>query len=265
MVFLGYTLTMGDIFAIVALSMVRMGAFISFSPILRQGTAPKIVKANVIVALSLLIMPNAVEAVKNATQSGLMMLFVYEFIIGMILSLVVWLPYHAMDMAGANIDTQQGQTMGQDMNPATGGQSTETGKMYSVIFLAYLMTSGLFTVSIGLIYTTFQHAPLLSLEIRQLVTAQEIVIAIVGDIFALGLQISFPLMGALLISDICVGFVARFAQQLQALSFNLPVKAMIDAIFQVTYFFVVYDYAAQIFGENMVLVEGFMKEMAQIP
>jgi type III secretory pathway component EscT len=150
------------------------------------------------------------------------------------------------------------------MNPATGGQSTEQGKLYSTIFLAYLFTSGLFTASIGLLYTTFEYAPLLSLEIRQLLTIQDIVISIIGDIFALGLQLGFPLMGALLISDICVGFVARFAQQLQALAFNLPIKALIDMVFQITYFFVVYDYAAQMFGENIQLVERFMYEMVQI-
>jgi len=264
MTFLDHTLTQGEILIVVALSIVRMGAFISFSPILRQGSAPKIVKANVILAFSILIMPIAIEATKNATHSEIAMLLVYEMVIGIILSFVVWLPYHALDIAGVMIDTQEGQTMGQDMNPGTGSQSTEQGKLYTVIFLTYLMTSGLFTMSIGLIYTTFQYAPLFSLEIRQLLSAQEIVISIMGDIFGLGLQLAFPLMGALLISDICVGFVARFAQQLQALSFNLPVKALIDMVFQVTYFFVVYEYAADVFGQNIQLVEEFMYEMVRI-
>lgn len=259
-----YTLSVSDIFIIVTLSMIRMGAYISFSPVLRQGSAPKLIRTNVIVAFSLLIMPLSVEAVMNASQSELVMLFIYEFVIGMILSFVIWLPYHSLEMAGVMIDTQQGQTMGQDMNVATGGMATEQGKMYSRIFLTYLFTTGLFTTSLGMLYTTFEYVPLLSLEVRQILTVQEIVISIIGDIFGLALQLAFPLMGALLISDICVGFVARFAQQLQALSFNLPVKALIDMVFQVTYFFVIYDYAAQVFSENINLVEVFMQEMGQI-
>ncbi len=67
-----------------------------------------------------------------------------EFIIGLVLGGVVWMPVRGLEFAGVLLDTQRGSTMGQDFNVIFNAPQTS----YTAIFLTQVF-SGLFFTTGG--------------------------------------------------------------------------------------------------------------------
>ncbi|MEH6633687.1 MAG: flagellar biosynthetic protein FliR [Halopseudomonas aestusnigri] len=244
-----------------ALSITRIFTFFQFSPIITGATTPKTVRYGIMVALSVIPGPYVYESLQTNGVGVIFPFFVQEIILGLLLAFFVWLPYHALEFSGAIVDTQKGMAMAQDYNPLTETTGTLTSELLVQIFTAYLFSSGLFLVCLKVLYLSYQIVPVAQFDIDGIWDARANVVHAVGQIFYLALMFAAPLIGALLISDVLIAVVARFAPTLNALVFNLPIKMGLSAVFYLAYLKILMPEVSSIFLEGADMVTAVLKSM----
>jgi len=208
------------------LALTRVLAILVQIPIFNSDAVPNQIKLGFGIILTMMIVPweplgTDAEAIPLFPFAGAIL---QELIIGLLAGYAATLVFGVFQMAGKIIELGSGYSSGQVFNPTLG----ETGSAYQqlfviVILLFFLVTNG-HHVFIAGIKQTFDVLP-----VRSAITeiSLETVIVYTTNLMASAIQIAFPIMVALLLTDISLGLLARVAPQIQVFFLGLPVKVWI--------------------------------------
>ena len=256
-------LDLSTLLVALVLSIARVYTFIRFSPIFTQVSFIGSVRYGVMFALAIIPAPLVYDALQTSSPETFFPLLARELIIGLLLAFFVWLPFYALEFSGAIIDTQKGVAMAEDFNPLTETTGTLTSELLTQIFTVYLFSSGLFLVSLNLLFISYEILPITETDLSVVLQGTEETLVAVGHLFYLSLAFAAPVVGALLISDIVITIVARFAPQVNALVFNLPIKAVIALVFYIAFVKVLLPEASSIFLEGSEVIAKTLRSLVQ--
>jgi len=145
---------------------------------------------------------------------------IQQILIGVAMGFSMRLVFAAFEMAGDLLGLQMGLAFAQFIDPARGTQTPLIGSFLGVLaMLTFLVIDGHLLV-IAAVVQSFELIPI-SANLS-VVNSQSIALA--GSImFMLALQISLPVMAAVLISNIVLGILARAAPQLNVMSIGFSI------------------------------------------
>ncbi|MDZ7729046.1 MAG: flagellar biosynthetic protein FliR [Dehalococcoidia bacterium] len=152
-----------------------------------------------------------------------------EAIFGLALGLGMNLVYQSLHMASRIVGVQVGFGLGGVFDPLTGSESGVFDRFYFVLVaLVFFAVNGHYLV-ISALAETVQAVPLGTFDPFTAIQPQ-----VLGSFF-LGLvvtavRIAMPIMAALFLVDLGMGFVAKTAPQIQILIVALPVKIGVGLI-----------------------------------
>ena len=201
--------------------MVRLLAFISTAPILNSKQVPKRVKIGLAMMLAILIAPtlDPMPAVAVGSPQGLLII-VQQVIIGTAMGLTMQLIFSAISMAGEFSGMQMGLGFASFYDPQNSTNSAVIAQWLGIIAsLAFLSMNG-HLMLLSAVAESFHTLPVGNMMSGKSYLA----IAQWGSsIFANALQISLPLLAALLITNLALGILTRAAQQLNLFSIGFPI------------------------------------------
>ncbi|PWH18085.1 MAG: hypothetical protein DDG59_06895 [Anaerolineae bacterium] len=144
-----------------------------------------------------------------------------EILIGTLAGYAANLAFGALSIAGNLIGLGSGFAAAQILNPTLEEQGTPLDQILVITaFLIFLAINGHHSFIIGLQHT-FEILPLNS----DLPTvAQEPVLRLTANLIKIGVQMSFPLLATLLLTDLALGLLARVAPQIQVFFLGIPLK-----------------------------------------
>ena len=145
---------------------------------------------------------------------------IQQILVGVAMGFSMRLVFAAFEMAGDLLGLQMGLAFAQFIDPARGMQTPLIGSFLGVLaMLTFLVIDGHLLV-IAAVVQSFELIPI-SANLS-VVNSQSIALA--GSImFMLALQISLPVMAAVLISNIVLGILARAAPQLNVMSIGFSI------------------------------------------
>jgi len=145
---------------------------------------------------------------------------IQQILVGLAMGFSMRLVFAAFEMAGDLLGLQMGLAFAQFIDPARGMQTPLIGSFLGVLaMLTFLVIDGHLLV-IAAVVQSFELIPI-SANLS-VVNSQSIALA--GSImFMLALQISLPVMAAVLISNIVLGILARAAPQLNVMSIGFSI------------------------------------------
>lgn len=201
--------------------LVRLLALISSAPIFGNKQAPKRVKIGLAVLLAIVIAPtlDPMPAVALGSPQGLLII-VQQIIIGTAMGFTMRLIFTAVEMAGEFAGLQMGLGFASFYNPQSASYSPVIAQWLSIIAsLAFLAMNG-HLMMLSLVAESFHTLP-----IGEMMPARNFYTAAQwgASIFAYGLQISLPLLAALLITNLALGILTRAAQQLNLFAIGFPI------------------------------------------
>ena len=205
--------------------MVRMLAFISTSPILGNKQAPKRIKIGLAVMLSLLVAPTlpAMPAVAVGSAQGALII-VEQIIIGTAMGLTLRIIFNAFEMAGELAGLQMGLGFASFYDPQNSSYSPIIAQWMGIIAtLAFLAMNG-HLIMLSALAESFHTLP-----VGEMMPASSYyrVASWGGSIFSYGVQISLPVVAALLITNLALGILTRAAQQLNPFAIGFPITLTI--------------------------------------
>ncbi|OQW38665.1 MAG: flagellar biosynthetic protein FliR [Proteobacteria bacterium SG_bin4] len=208
----------------------RILALVASAPILGNPSIPVRVKLGLAIMITILVMPmveKSLPQIDPASGVGLIILL-QQVLIGVAIGFVMRIVFVAVEMAGEIIGLQMGLGFAIFFDPQNSGQIDIIGRFLGVIAsLAFLAIDG-HLMMIALISQSFSTLPV---GVDTTTDATFSTLAQWGsEIFKSGLQLSLPVLTALLITNLALGVLTRVAPQLNIFAVGFPLTLSIGLL-----------------------------------
>ncbi len=243
------------------LLMVRFSGLFLAAPLFSNRRIPSQVKVALVLVLALLLLPVAVSNVPALNIRGvwdLIPLVFNELVLGLAMGLAASLVFMAVQVAGGIIDWEMGFAIVNVLDPAYGTPMPLVGSfLYLLSLLIFLELDGHHLVLGGLARSIEAVPP------GQLVLdggLYDILFRAFARMFLAGVEISAPVLGALFVTSVVLGILARTVPQLNVFIVGIPLKILVG-------FFLLLAVLPVFIGVVDRLIEalaGYLAEMVRV-
>jgi type III secretion protein T len=158
-----------------------------------------------------------------------------EMAVGVVVGLILGVPFWAAEAAGGILDIQRGAAFAMLTDPDAAADTSVTGTLLAVaIIVLYYASGGLF-MTLRTIYESYGIWPLdrfLPLFGPQ---AGQLFLSLLDEVFTMGLMLIAPIVVCLFVADILLALVSRAAPHFNVFALSLAVKNLVSAILLVLY------------------------------
>ncbi|MGN7453809.1 flagellar biosynthetic protein FliR [Paenibacillus pasadenensis] len=249
-------------FPVFLLIFCRITSFFVVAPVFASRTVPARIKIGLggfVSYLVYLTYGTGQQAVPNAVY---VLTVLQEILVGLLLGFIVYLFFTLVQTAGAFIDLQVGFAMANVVDPLTGISAPITGNFkYMVLLLLFLTMNGHLHLLQALM-NSYRWMPL-DLHLYAFIadgTISEFLIKGFSQSFLLALQIAAPIIVAMFLTDVGLGFLAKTAPQYNVFVIGAPLKILLGVLLLVLLmpslgvlfghiFSIVFDFLGELFGD----------------
>lgn len=207
------------------LMFVRILAVLMTAPIFSGRNIPNIVKIGLSGILALILLPvsaNASLAPISTTLGPFVLNIAQEVLLGTVIGFASNLVFVAVSMGAGMMGLQVGFRAASLFNPIFNASSAALDQFYSFLIAGlFLAIDGHHWLLLA-IQRTFQVVPVGTFVFDEITTDRLIVLT--SQAFVAAIQIAFPVVGVLLLTDVGLGLIARAVPQVQIFFLSLPLK-----------------------------------------
>lgn len=213
-------------FHVFLLVFARMGGMILLNPIFSRKNVPMMVKAGLVLAISLLLAPNLDgSAVGVFAGLGMVSSMLKEVVLGILLGLVFYFFFYMIYVAGDLMDTVFGLSMSKVFDPSTGVQASTMGSLLTIMFSLYFFATGSHLVMIKLFSYSYEMIPV-GVFTMNLSKTSDFFIGIFSSVFLLALKLALPFVAAELIVEVAMGVLMKLVPQIHIFVINIQCKIL---------------------------------------
>ncbi|MFV0502725.1 MAG: flagellar biosynthetic protein FliR [Lachnospirales bacterium] len=218
-------------FELILIIFARIIGGISLIPIWSSQNAPTQTKIGLAFIISLLIYSTGnVPDIAISSFIEFIFIVIREVITGVIMSFVVYLFFSIFYFVGRLLDFQIGFSMLNVMDPMTNIQVSITGNLLFYVMAVF------FVVSEGLnafIYTLMHSYEVLPISGLKLISNEALTmyfVQIMTDFFVIGMGLSMPLIGTMLVVNVALGLLVKATPQMNVFVIGMPIKLFFGLI-----------------------------------
>lgn len=203
------------------LPFIRVLSFMTIAPLFSHNSIPQPIKIATGFCLTLAVMPMIINIPDTdpLSMQGLLIIC-QQIIIGVAIGMVMRVIFSGIEMAGQVSGMTMGLGFASFFDPESQGNTVAISQLYGILaMLVFLSIDGhllLITALTESFYTIPIAVDTLGLDGMK--------VAMMGrEIFIIGLQLSLPVVAALLITNIALGILTRSAPQLNIFGIGFPI------------------------------------------
>ena len=158
-----------------------------------------------------------------------------EITVGVVIGLVLGVPFWAAEAAGDILDLQRGSSLATVIDPSSTTEASITGTFLGLVIVALYYVSGGLFMTLRALYASYgiwpisRFLPLFGLD------AGRLLLGILDEIMAMGLMLVVPIVICLFLADILLALVSRAAPHFNIFALSLAVKNLVFATLLVLY------------------------------
>jgi flagellar biosynthetic protein FliR len=200
----------------------RVLGLIAASPLFGNTAVPVSVKVSLGVLLAVIMTPalSTLPAVDPMSMAG-MLILVQEMLIGLAMGFTMRIVFAAIEMAGEVSSLTMGLGFASFFDPNTAGRSSAVSQMLTLIATMAFLAMNAHLVLLETLAESFISMPISATPMSANGPLE--VVRWGGRIFATGLQLSLPIVAALLITNVALGILTRAAPQLNLFGVGFPI------------------------------------------
>ncbi|MGE5381129.1 MAG: flagellar biosynthetic protein FliR [Methylocystaceae bacterium] len=240
-----------DSLLLLLLIFARIAGLFSTAPVISARQIPMQVKGMMAFMMALILLNGrAVALPPQITTPGFFVAaLVVEAMVGYALGLVANVVFAGVQTAGQLMDMQMGFGIVNVLDPQSGIQLPLLGNfLYILSLMVYLAINGHHYL-ISAIYQSYDILPILAMHLNH--GFVEFFIHLLGQMFILAIKISIPLVAAMFVADVAMGFMSRTVPQMNIFVVGLPVK-IAGGLIMLLMFMPVYIWLTQVMFENWI-------------
>ncbi|WP_411955462.1 flagellar biosynthetic protein FliR [Alkalibacillus sp. S2W] len=209
------------------LILARLTGFILFVPLFAYTTVPNRVKISLIIILSW-IMYLTLDSPALVVDGQYILLLLKELTIGIMIALVAYIIFTAVQVAGGFIDFQMGFAIANVVDPQTGAQSPIIGQYYYIIATLLLVATNAHHLLIDGIFYSYEFIGFQEMIPIHTESFAEFIMTTMSQMFLLAFQMAIPIVGTLFLVDVALGMIARTVPQMNVFIIGLPLKILVS-------------------------------------
>lgn len=200
----------------------RILGMVVVAPLFGNISIPVRVKIGLGIMLALVMAPSvpALPAADPMSYAGLIIL-VQQLVIGLAIGFAMRIVFAGVEMAGEIIGMTMGLGFASFYDPQTRGQSSSISQFLSLLTIMVYLASNLHLVLLSALADTFVSLPITAAPAGTRLA--QTLVAWGGRIFSAGVQLSLPIVAALLITNLALGILTRAAPQLNLFGIGFPI------------------------------------------
>ncbi len=204
------------------LAMTRVAAFMLATPTLAKLVPVPGRLAFVIVTSMFLATP----VTGLATVPALAGQAVVNVVVGGALGFLTGLLFHLFTVAGGLVDITSSLSVASIFDPMSGERSAVFGRLFHLTALALFVIAGGLGVLVAGLAASVRAVPLDGVPHLGGWLAQ-LAVEVTARLMVVGLEVAFPVVAVLFLTDMVLGVAARFAPQANVFLVGLPLKVLV--------------------------------------
>lgn len=201
----------------------RLSGLFLAAPVFSQSRIPAMIKASLVLMLTLVLMPLAGPVRGPDPDLGTLVLWLgREIMVGAIIGLGATFLLAAVGTAGQMVGFQMGLTYAGAVDPQFNTQMSPVAEMQSLMALMlFLLVEGHHQL-LRALTLSFRLIPPGTFELTE--GRLHHLVAASGGLFVIALQIAAPVFVLLLLTDVAMGLMTRFIPQMNIFVVGAPLK-----------------------------------------
>jgi type III secretion protein T len=233
------------------LFMARFLPIVSLSPFFGAKVLPHPVKVALALCMFAIFLPQLLT-VTTTTRIGFnplaLVLIVKEAFIGIILGMIISMPFIIAQNVGIIIDHQRGGASLMVNDPTVQNQSSPLGTLFNMVLIfLFFMMDGPF-IFLNAIITSYDIIPPDQMInphfFERSSSAWDMLVKLFNKVMVLSMQLCSPALLAILMTDVFLGIANRLAPQVQITFLGMPLKSLLALV--------VVCFGWRLFSEEMV-------------
>ncbi|MFD0587570.1 flagellar biosynthetic protein FliR [Paenibacillus sp. GCM10027627] len=216
-------------FPIFLLIFCRITSFFVVAPVFSSRSVPNTFKIGLGFFISFIVFLTYGMEQTIVPDAQYVLFIIREILIGLMMGYVVYLFFAIVQSAGALMDLQIGFAMANVVDPHTGVSAPMLGNFkYMLMLIIFLMMKRHHYVLTGLM-DSYQWMPLSNEMFSRLMSGgvTDFLARTFANTFLLAMQVSAPLVVAMFLTDLGLGFITKTAPQFNVFVIGIPLKIII--------------------------------------
>jgi len=217
-------LALQPLFLHLALGYARIAPLFYLLPFLNGNLlGSAMIKNTLILLVALGLARGQAELPAELGSVDLLALVLHEGVIGLSLGVLLVLPLWLANAMGSIIDNQRGATLSNTMDPINGVETSELSNFFNLFSAAVFLQSGGMLLTLQSLDASYRLFPLeggLTLNLNA-------ILALLDHVVGRGLVLAAPVVACLFLTEVALGLLSRFSQQLNAFSVAMTVKSAV--------------------------------------
>ena len=211
------------------LVLARMAGLMLAAPVFSSALIPMRVKVLLTLAMSLAVFPMvSVHMAGPVTLASAAMGMIGELMIGLFSGFGATLLFLAVQVAGQLMGQQAGLALGEVFNPVLDSSMTAASELFFFVALMVFVGVGGHRDLVEALLQSFQAIPPLGFRVSDDLVG--LTVEILGLSFMWAIRIAGPVMLALVVTLVALGFIGRSVPQLNILTVGFPLKAGVGVL-----------------------------------
>lgn len=208
------------------LVMTRLVTVLTVAPPFRGSTMPIRVRVTIAGAVAFAVAPGAQSTIDDVPLEVIPLIGVvaYQVVVGALFGFVVQLLLSIPLVAGSMVDGLSGLSASSLFDPMADSSATPAARLYQLLTSLILVGLGGHLLIVRGVIRSFEAAPLSGLRVADL---GDLLTEAAGQLLLAAVEIAFPLLVALLMTETVLALAARAAPRLNVMVVGFAVKSMV--------------------------------------
>jgi type III secretion protein T len=218
-------------FLAAGLATARTSGLVVVAPIFTRLGLTGMLRGAMALALALPLLPSMADVLiaEHFTPITFAALTLKEGVVGVVIGLVLGVPFWAAELAGSILDYQRGSNAASLVDPMQEVTEGITGTLLGITMVALYYTSGGLSLTLRTVYDSYKLWPPGHFLPMFGADAASIFLSLLDGIATMGVLLAAPLMVCLLLSDLLIGLLSRAAPNFNLFALSLSTKNLVFA------------------------------------
>jgi len=200
----------------------RILGLLTVAPPFGSASVPMVTKLLLGVMIAIVLAPNVPvpPALDPASLTGLLIL-VQQLLIGLSMGFAMRLVFAAIEMAGELTSSTMGLGFAVFFDPQSQGRTSAISQMFTLLATLVFLSINGHLILLAVMAESFTTLPITATPVTT--EGFHYLVLSGGLIFRMGLQLSLPILVALLITNMALGVLTRAAPQLNLFGIGFPI------------------------------------------
>jgi flagellar biosynthesis protein FliR len=206
--------------------LVRVLGLFSSGPFFSHRSIPIRIRVGLGVAITFLIAPTLAPFPITDPISWMgMLVLTQQFLIGVAIGFIMRLIFSGVELSGELIGMTMGFGFASFFNPQSGGQSSAINQLLSLLTMLIFIATDLHLQLLESLVESFNSLPIGMNTLGKNSFQQ---LAFLGkNIFSISIQLSLPIIAALLMTNMALGVLTKAAPQLNLFGIGFPITMLV--------------------------------------